>query len=70
METVAYQQWWIFKIGDLRQNSNKGPRKIDETINNCDQTTLPSTTLQSRLWIAAKKLMKIHWDIFIIKTIR
>ena len=38
-------QWWIFKIGGLRQNSDKGPRKIDVAINNCDQTTLPSTTL-------------------------
>ena len=39
------QQWWIFKSGALRQNSNKGPRKIDLAINNCDQTTLPSTAL-------------------------
>ena len=34
------EQWWIFKIGGLRQNSNKRPRKTDVAINNCDQTTL------------------------------
>ena len=38
--TTRYGQWWIFKIRGLRQNSNKGPRKIDVVINNCDQTTL------------------------------
>ena len=36
----APMQWWIFKIGDLRQNSNKGPQKINVVINNCNQTTL------------------------------
>ena len=48
-ETVRLQQWWIFKIGGLRQNSNKGPRKSDVAINNCDQTMIPSTTLQGRV---------------------
>ena len=36
----AHKQLWIFKIVGLRQNSNKGLRKIDVAINNCDQTTL------------------------------
>ena len=29
-------QWWIFKIGGLRQNSNKGPQKINVAINDCN----------------------------------
>ena len=48
-ERDGYEQWWIFKIGGLRQNSNKGPRKIDVDVNNCNQTMPPSTTLQDRL---------------------
>ena len=42
------------------QHSNKEPQRSDVAINNCDQTTLPSTTLQRRLQIIAKKLMQMH----------
>ena len=40
LSAKLHNQWWIFKIVGLRQNSNKGPRKIDVAINNCDQTML------------------------------
>ena len=66
----TYVQWWIFKIGGLRQNSNKGSRRNDVAINNCDQTTVPSTMLHGRLQTIVEELMRIHSDIFIIKAIR
>ena len=53
---VTSGQWWIFKIGGLRQNCNKGLRKINVAIKNGSQTTPPSTTLQGRFIDCCKKI--------------